>query len=72
MKRRDFIKSTGLASAALFVPQFLQSMPVLPFDGKRNKRLVVIQLSGGNDGLNTVVPYTNDIYYQSRGLRIGH
>jgi len=30
------------------------------------KRLVVIQLSGGNDGLNTVIPFRNDIYYKSR------
>ena len=28
--------------------------------------LVVVQLSGGNDGLNTVVPYTEQAYYQSR------
>lgn len=30
------------------------------------KKLVVIQLSGGNDGLNTIVPYRNDVYYKSR------
>ena len=28
--------------------------------------LVVVELSGGNDGLNTVVPYGNDTYYQVR------
>ena len=34
--------------------------------------LVVIQLSGGNDGLNTVVPYQDDAYHRSRPtLRIG-
>jgi uncharacterized protein (DUF1501 family) len=32
----------------------------------RDKALVVIQLSGGNDYLNTVVPYTNDLYYDLR------
>lgn len=31
-----------------------------------NKVLVVIQLSGGNDGLNTVIPVRNDIYYRER------
>ena len=31
-----------------------------------NKVVVVIQFSGGNDGLNTVIPITNDIYYRSR------
>ena len=28
--------------------------------------LVVLELSGGNDGLNTVVPYTQDEYYRAR------
>jgi uncharacterized protein (DUF1501 family) len=32
----------------------------------RDRSLVVIQLSGGNDYLNTVVPYTNDLYYDFR------
>lgn len=31
-----------------------------------NKVVVVLQLSGGNDGLNTVIPVRNDIYYSSR------
>ncbi len=31
-----------------------------------NKVVVVIQFSGGNDGLNTVIPITNDIYYRER------
>src|SRR6202140_5120148 len=36
-----------------------------------NKVLVVLQLSGGNDGLNTVIPVRNDIYYRERpGLAI--
>lgn len=34
---------------------------------KRNPALVVVQLSGGNDALNTVVPYNNGIYHDSRG-----
>jgi uncharacterized protein (DUF1501 family) len=36
----------------------------LPFDNGR--RLVVVQLRGGNDGLNTVVPYTDGAYYAMR------
>ena len=28
--------------------------------------LVVLQLSGGNDGLNTVIPYSNPLYYDNR------
>ena len=32
----------------------------------KNKKLVIVQLSGGNDYLNTVVPYNNDLYYDFR------
>jgi uncharacterized protein (DUF1501 family) len=40
--------------------------------GNAERILVVVELSGANDGLNTVVPYTNDAYYRARpklGLR---
>ena len=30
------------------------------------KKLIIIQFSGGNDGLNTVIPFRNDIYYKER------
>jgi len=67
MKRRDFLKNTALASTSLMVPQFLTGFQGNKLFGSRSgKILVVIQLSGGNDGLNTVVPFRNDIYYQSR------
>ena len=65
--RRDFLKHSGLASAAFLMPRFLKAFqphnPALP-DG--NKVLLVIQMSGGNDGLNTVVPFKNDDYYKLR------
>lgn len=32
----------------------------------QNRKLIVIQFSGGNDGLNAIIPYQNDIYYKSR------
>ncbi|HXD94154.1 MAG TPA: DUF1501 domain-containing protein [Bacteroidia bacterium] len=64
MERRDFIKRTSLASAALWMPNFLKPLEHFVADEYRN--LVVIQLSGGNDGLNTIIPFENDIYYNNR------
>lgn len=77
--RRDMLRhGVTLVSAAATVPLFLdrtaQAMAA-PGDGPRGRRrsaakgervLVVVQLAGGNDGLNTVVPVRNDRYYQSR------
>ncbi len=65
-KRREFLQVGSLATASMMMPKFLKA-----FDGKTlvppgNKVLVVLQFSGGNDGLNTVIPVRNDIYYKSR------
>ena len=65
MNRRNFLKNTGLASTSLFVPQFLSSFNKGGFN-QNGKNLVIIQWSGGNDGLNTVVPFHNDLYYKNR------
>lgn len=75
--RRAFLaNSTLFASAALTVPAFLQSSafalprPELGLSSipgvDEDTILVVVQLSGGNDGLNTVVPYRDDNYRRSR------
>jgi uncharacterized protein (DUF1501 family) len=66
MKRRDFLKQTTFASGMFFVPQFLKAFENHPLKPFSNKKVVIIQLKGGNDGLNTVVPFNNDIYYQQR------
>ncbi|WP_452224030.1 DUF1501 domain-containing protein [Lacinutrix chionoecetis] len=66
MKRRDFIKQSSLASSLFFVPSFVKAFETVARDVLGYKKLVIIQLSGGNDGLNTIIPYTNDIYYNSR------
>ena len=55
MKRRDFLKQTSLASGIFFVPQFLKAFEQFPNRTYSNKKVVIIQLKGGNDGLNTVV-----------------
>lgn len=66
IKRREFLQVGSLATASFLVPKFLKA-----FEGGQavppgNKVVVVLQLSGGNDGLNTVIPVRNDIYYRSR------
>jgi uncharacterized protein (DUF1501 family) len=66
MKRRDFLKQSTFASGMFFVPQFLTVFENNPIKTFSNKKVVIIQLKGGNDGLNTVVPFNNDIYYQQR------
>ena len=68
ISRRNFIKKTGLATAGtMAVPLFLKAFENRPFRDKKNqKKLIIIQFNGGNDGLNAVVPYTNDIYYKNR------
>jgi len=66
MKRRTFLKKTSLASGMLMVPDFVKAFDGAYLKSQGYKRLVIIQLSGGNDGLNTIIPYRNDLYYQSR------
>ena len=67
MKRRNFIKASTFASTAMLAPAFLNADLGLPIQQNRaGKILIVLQLSGGNDGLNTIVPYKNDVYYQNR------
>lgn len=65
MNRRDFMKISSLASTSLLLPNFLRAFGLRTFQFE-GKILVVIQLSGGNDGLNTVIPFRNDDYYKLR------
>ncbi|PUZ27734.1 Uncharacterized conserved protein, DUF1501 family [Chitinophaga costaii] len=66
LNRRRFLQTGSLATVATMVPKFLKALERRPIAAPGNKALVVIQLSGGNDGLNTIIPYRNDIYYQLR------
>lgn len=66
MERRKFIKNSALASSLLFVPNFLKAFESLAIKEFGYKRLVIVQLAGGNDGLNTVIPHNNDLYYNAR------
>ncbi|SFQ23979.1 DUF1501 domain-containing protein [Hymenobacter arizonensis] len=69
--RREFLRTSALASSLLLVPKFLHALDRGPglarlADAPGARRLIVVQLSGGNDGLNTVIPYKNDLYYKAR------
>ena len=73
--RRDFLlRTSGFVTVSAMVPRWA-------VDGSRlfeesvgvefaNRTLVVLELAGGNDDLNTVVPYTDNLYLQMRS-RIG-
>ncbi len=66
IKRRTFIQTGSLATASLLLPRFLKAFENRLLVPPGHKVLVVLQFSGGNDGLNTVIPVRNDIYYKSR------
>lgn len=66
IKRREFLQVGSLATASFFVPKFLKAFETGKAVPPGNKVVVILQLSGGNDGLNTVIPVRNDIYYRSR------
>jgi uncharacterized protein (DUF1501 family) len=66
MKRKDFIQLSAFATTAMMVPEFLRASGSALTDN--GKKIVVVQLSGGNDGLNTIIPYRNDIYYRVRPI----
>lgn len=66
MKRRAFIKQSALASSLFFIPSFVKALENTATNRFGYKRLVIIQLAGGNDGLNTIIPYRNDDYFRNR------
>ncbi len=66
IKRKEFIQIGSLATASLMVPKFLKAFEGQSMVLPGNKVVVILQLSGGNDGLNTVIPVRNDLYYKAR------
>lgn len=69
MNRRKFLEKSSLATVgAMLIPNFLKALEKNPLTNALDtqKNLIIIQLGGGNDGLNTVVPFQNDIYYRER------
>lgn len=76
--RREFLRSTVLGGAlASTVPAFLANTfsalqasaadsAIQTATGRDHEILVVLQMAGGNDGINTVVPFANDHYRRAR------
>jgi uncharacterized protein (DUF1501 family) len=76
--RREFLRTSALGLGASWtLPVFLEktffaldalaaNSPTQALTGKDGRLLVVLQMAGGNDGLNMVVPYADDTYYRAR------
>jgi uncharacterized protein (DUF1501 family) len=64
--RRDFLRTSALVALAPFVPAFLSRSAWAAPSDRDGRVLVVVQLSGGNDGINTVVPYADQEYPRLR------
>jgi len=62
INRRSFLKTATATSLGSLIPMKY----ALSEDSLNGKTLVVLELSGGNDGLNTIVPYADDNYYRYR------
>jgi uncharacterized protein (DUF1501 family) len=68
--RRDFLTRSTLIGFGTTVPLFLGrtafAARTADKPGAKDTVLVVLQLTGGNDGLNTVIPFKNETYYKLR------
>jgi uncharacterized protein (DUF1501 family) len=62
MQRREFLRMSAAASVAVLAPRFVRAQSAAGYENL----LVLVELKGGNDGLNTVVPFTDRTYYSLR------
>src|SRR5688572_916412 len=61
MDRRDFLGAVGAATVTAILPT-----PAFAQRSGYDRLLILVELKGGNDGLNTVVPYADFAYYSLR------
>src|SRR5207245_10996191 len=66
LSRRDFLKSSSLLALAPTIPSFLAQTARAAAPRHDDRVLVVLELNGGNDGINTVVPFADDGYAKHR------
>jgi uncharacterized protein (DUF1501 family) len=69
LTRRQFLthtlKGSSLVALSTVIPHFVARTAQAAAPGKENI-LVVLEMTGGNDGLNTVIPYADDLYHKAR------
>jgi uncharacterized protein (DUF1501 family) len=66
LNRRHFLKQASLVALAPTVPLFVARTAQAATTDRDRRALVVVQLDGGNDALNTVIPYADPIYEKLR------
>jgi len=67
MERREFLQLTATGMGGLLVlPQFLTAQNLVLGNEDADNVLIFIQLNGGNDGLNTFIPFDDPLYYHNR------
>src|SRR5262245_33440308 len=62
MKRRDFLRLVGVSQLVLMVSEISAQAPAVHWE----RLLFRVELRGGNNGLNTVIPYQDEQYYRLR------
>jgi len=66
LSRRDFLKHSSLLALAPTVPGFLAQTARAAVPQRDGRVLIVLELNGGNDGINTVVPFADEGYAKHR------
>src|SRR6516165_469057 len=66
LSRRNFLKHSSLLALAPTIPGFLARTARAAVPRRDSRVLVILELNGGNDGINTVVPFADEGYAKYR------